>query len=154
MKYIIGLGNVLRGDDGIGSHIIQYIIDNKVDSHFIAHDFASDGWNILPLLAPETEKILMVDCMKMGKEIGSVGLFSYDFLINHRQLQKSYITTSHENNIFQLLNLAKQVGYPIPNITFMGVEGKDFNFVVSLSPVLLENISFYADYAINNINSS
>jgi len=61
MKYIIGIGNVMRNDDGIGPRIIDHILDNELEDNFRSLDFASNAWGILPLLNPETEKILCID---------------------------------------------------------------------------------------------
>lgn len=68
--YIIGMGNTMRSDDGIGSHIINHILENNLKNGFCALDFASNAWGILPLLNQNTDKILIIDCACMQQCAG------------------------------------------------------------------------------------
>ena len=149
MKYLIGIGNVMRNDDGIGPRVIDYILEKELEEHFISLDFASNAWGILPLLNPETEKILCIDCACMGKAPGFAQFFSLDSVF----YQDKQTAESHESSIVQLINVAKQADYPIPAISIMGIEPTNVEFGQSLSACLEESIPDYAQQAIAFIQS-
>ncbi|MFK5895193.1 MAG: hydrogenase maturation protease [Pseudomonadota bacterium] len=150
MKYIIGLGSMMRGDDGIGSYIIEYILNNGLEQEFYALDFASNAWGILPLLKPDSEKILIIDCSHMQEKPGTATFFSLDSIVN----QDKTTAESHESSIAQLVKSAEHAGYHIPSITIMGIEPDCLEFEISLSAVLKNKLADYAQQAIHFIQTS
>ncbi len=149
MKYIIGMGNILRGDDGIGSHIINHILENNLEDGFHALDFATNAWGILPLLDSKTEKILIIDCSCMNLKPGDIQFFSLDSILYKNKL----MVESHESNIAQLINMASKTDYFIPPITIMGIEPGNMEFGQSLTSIIKHKLSNYAQQAIQFIDS-
>ena len=147
MKYIIGMGNVMRSDDGIGSHIIDYILNNKLEKGFYSLDFAVNAWGILPLLNSDTETILIIDCSLMQQEPGTTQFFSLGSVMNENKIS----VESHESSIAQIIKMAKQSGYPIPHISIMGIEPYSIAFGQTLSPVIKNKLPDYAREAIQFI---
>ena len=149
MKYIIALGNIMRSDDGIAAHIINGIIDNKLEHGFQALDIASNVWGILPLLTIETEKILIIDCAHMQEKPGTAKFFTLNCIIE----QKINSAESHETSMIQLLEVAKKADYPIPNISIMGIEPESEEYALSLSAILEDKLDEYVQQAIQFISS-
>ena len=147
MKYIIAIGNVMRSDDGIGAHIVQYILHNQLEQGFITLDFATNAWGILPLLNSNTEKLLIIDCAKMGKTSASYQFFSLDSVA----YRDKHTVESHESSIVELVKLAQQCGYHIPCISIMGIEPACVTFGLSLSAIIEARLAEYADQAIDFI---
>jgi len=150
MKYIIGIGNVMRNDDGIGPRLIDYILDNELDENFCSLDFASNAWGILPLLNSNTEKILCIDCAKMDKKPGSSQFFSVDSVY----YQDKQSAESHESSLVQLINVARQSDYYIPPITIMGIQPDNIDFGQTLSPSIETKLPDYVQEAIRFIQSN
>jgi hydrogenase maturation protease len=150
MKYIIGLGNMMRGDDGIGSSVIEYILNNRLEQDFYALDFATNAWGILPLLTTETEKILLIDCSYMQETPGTVKFFPLDCVVN----QDKASVENHESSITQLVKVATLAGYHIPTIYIMGIEPVCIKTELSLSAVLENKLVDYAEDAVNFIQTS
>jgi len=149
MKYIIAIGNMIRCDDGIGAHIIEYILKNNLENGFHALDFATNIWGILPLLNSSTEKILIIDCALMQEKPGTAKIFPIDCII-----KKNEITIeNHEASLIQLLELAKTAEYSIPNISVMGIEPNNVKYDLALSNILENNLIDYAQYAIDFIQT-
>ncbi len=143
MKYIIGMGNMMRSDDGIGSHIINYIIDNNLEDGFTALNFASNAWGILPLLNQQTEKILIIDCTILGKQPGEYQFFDLESVLSQNKLS----VESHESSIVQLIRLAETSAYIIPDITIMGIEPESMEFDQHLSEKIANNLVDYVQAA-------
>jgi hydrogenase maturation protease len=87
-KYILGLGNYAKNDDGIGLRIIEYIVDNNLDDGFEAVEIGNDGLNLLTYFNESTEKILIVDCALMGKEPGDSLVFNYEDIKTKKEVGK------------------------------------------------------------------
>ncbi|MCK5663641.1 MAG: hydrogenase maturation protease [Thiotrichaceae bacterium] len=149
MKYIIGMGNIMRSDDGIGPHMIDYILENKLENNFHAMDFGTNAWSILPLLKQNTEKILIIDCTRMQQNAGHYQFFKPDSVC-HRNNNS---VESHESSIVQLINTAANNDYIIPDITFMGIEPENTAFGQQLSIELSSRLENYIQESIQFILS-
>jgi len=148
MKYILGMGNIMRSDDGIGPYLIEYIIDHGLEDGFTGIDIGTNIWNILPLLTEETEQLLIIDCAQMGKQPGTACFFPLTAILQN----EVGLSGGHEGDIAQLLHMAKQAKYHIPDIKFMGIEPDCLEYELGLSAILQENIGEYALQAIQKIS--
>ncbi|MFK5986956.1 MAG: hydrogenase maturation protease [Pseudomonadota bacterium] len=150
MNYIIGLGNILRSDDGIAINIIDYIIKNQLEQGFYALDFATNAWGLLPLLKTATKKILIIDCAKMQQQAGTVQFFDLNYILH----QDKTTIENHNSSIKQILEIAQQADFFIPTINIMGIEPKSLKFNVGLSASLEEKLTEYSQQAISFIQNS
>jgi len=148
MKYILGMGNILRGDDGIGPRIIEFILKNNLENGFTCQDIGSNIWNLLPILSPKTEKILLIDAVKMGKNIGDAAIFSLQDVIVRRKQSSS---ETHDGELLSLLEMVKQADYHLPEIYIMGIQPQSFSYQIELSKTLQKNMDSYVQQAIEEI---
>jgi len=149
MKYIIAIGNMTRGDDGIGAHIIEYILNQNLENNFQALDFSTNVWGILPLLTIQTKKILIIDCAYMQEQPGSSEIFPLDYINKRNQTSLE----THESSLQQLLEVARKADYPIPNISIMGIEPDKIDYDLSLSKKLEDKLIDYVQQAIKFIQT-
>ena len=71
MIKVIALGNILRGDDGIGPAVLDYLRFNGYADNARLIDAGSDAFTLLDhLLQPEP--VILIDCARMGKTPGDV----------------------------------------------------------------------------------
>ena len=148
MKYIIGMGNTMRSDDGIGPHIVEYIVKKNLEDNFQALDFATNAWGILPLLSAQTEKILIIDCSCMGLTPGSFKFFALNSIVD----KEINSVESHESSIAQLIKTARQSNYIIPDIMIMGIEPESLEFKPTLSIKLEQKLAHYSLQAIQTLH--
>jgi len=135
MLKVIGIGNLLRGDDGIGPVIIQYL-EGMCDSLSIQlFDVGSDAFTILDHLLG-SEPVLIIDCARMGKRPGSVKkIFATD---------KEFLTTNigmslHGYSLAEIWQIAKSMGVNnTPSV--IGVEPSSIEFNSGLSEVVKNSI--------------
>jgi len=146
-NYIIGIGNTMRGDDGVGSYIIDYIHDHYVQDNFCVLDFAADSWKIISLFHSGTERILIIDCCCMGLSSGA----SQVFALKSVQAQEMSFTDSHQSGLMQILHLADKAGYFIPDISILAIEPESMEFATPLSTRLKDKLAVYARQAVHFI---
>ena len=79
---ILGIGNVLMGDEGIGVRAINYLEKHTFPSNVRLLDGGTGGFHLLEYLQ-EYKKIIMIDATMSGGEPGTLNVikpkFSTDF---------------------------------------------------------------------------
>jgi hydrogenase maturation protease len=72
---ILGIGNILQSDDGLGIHIINHITQNiELPDDVEAVDGGTAGFDLIPLLMGR-KKIIIVDALRVDDEPGSIYRF-------------------------------------------------------------------------------
>ncbi len=135
MLKIIGLGNILRGDDGIGPTIINLLAESNSAKDLLIINAESDTFLLLEHLI-EQEPILIIDCAKMGMTPGSVKKFE----INETTiLQVDKLISLHGFGFGEIYNMALKIGDPAP-CKIIGVEPKSIEFNTQLSDEVKDSI--------------
>lgn len=149
-KYIAGLGNYAKNDDGIGLRITEYIVDNQLEKGFKAVEIGNDGMRLLTYFSENTEKIVVVDCALMDLQPGEYRIFSPEDVINKKV---NDTISTHEGDILKLIDLGKQLGYVIPKITIMAIQPESLEMDMTLSPTISGRLQEYVETAIKTINA-
>lgn len=144
MRYLIGVGNYCAWDDSIGLRIVEYVVEKGLEKGFRAIDLSGNVLNLLNYLEPGTESILIVDSARMGRRPGEYEFFRPEDVETKKELSG---LTTHEGDLLKILALAREMGYRIPPITFMGIEPQDTRDEMGLSPELLRRLPEYAAQA-------
>lgn len=142
------MGNYSREDDGIGLHITEYISDNGLDDGFEVIEVANDGMKVLTFFTEDTEKMLVVDCALMDREPGDYALFGVDEVDTRKVTGK---ISTHEGDILKLIALAKECGYPVPEIRILAIEPGSLGMTMDLSDSLQKRLAEYVDIAVKEI---
>lgn len=150
MRYVVGTGNYSMGDDSVGLRLIEYMSEYKLceSKDIELHDIANDCLKLLSFFNPETERILVIDCVKMGKEAGDFLLFS-----PHEVKSEKNVTgiTTHEGDLLKTIDLARNLGYHIPEIRILGIEPKSVTPDMTISDVLKNRFDAYVKIIMNEI---
>lgn len=118
-RYLIGIGNETMTDDGIGPRVAEAVSNQARDLGFDTIVIGHDAVGILACFDEGTERILFVDCVRMGKTPGEWTCFSPDDVESRKRLDR---LTTHEGDLLQIVEMARQLGCPIPPITILGIE--------------------------------
>ncbi len=143
MKYLVGMGNYSMSDDGIGLRIVEHIIDqglNKKLQDSEVHDIANDTLKLLSFFNENTETIMIVDCVRMGKAPGHYQVFSPHDVSTKKDLAGF---STHEGDLLKILDMAKNLGYAIPPIRIFGIEPASLILSMELSSILQSNFEQY-----------
>ena len=117
---ILGIGNILFGDEGIGPHLANFI-EEKYSFSSKEHSVdIIDGGTLAQRLIPiitEYDKVLLIDCVNVDDgEIGDVYSFDFDKV-------PDYITwngSAHEVEMLQTLQMIEMMG-DLPPTKIVGV---------------------------------
>ena len=139
---VLGLGNPLMADEGIGGFIINKLLEKKVLSPSIdVVDAGTGGMSILHLIA-ERKKAIIIDCAYMNKAPGTMVRFTPKDVKTVKQLIHYSL---HEIDILKVIELAIQLNQCPENIVIFGIEPEKIVLQQSLSTTLLQNIDQYIE---------
>ena len=136
MIKIIGLGNNLRGDDGVGPALINALEKKNLGSDFNLMDVGADAFTVLEHLL-EKEPVIIVDCARMGKNPGEI----VKIPIDPANLAVADGSISlHGYSLAEVIKIAAKTG-PLAPGSIIGVEPEAIEFNTDLSPVVMGKIS-------------
>ena len=139
---VLGLGNPLMYDEGIGGFLIDRFLENK-DSYpnidFV--DAGTGGMSLLHLIA-DRKKAIIIDCAYMGKTPGTIVKFSPDKV---RSVKKLLQYSLHEVDILKVIELAGQLNQCPDEIVIFGIEPEKIELREGPSPILREKIDEYIE---------
>jgi hydrogenase maturation protease len=135
MLKVIGLGNILRGDDGIGPVIIETLEKKKLPIPIQLCDAGSDAFTILDHLLG-SEPVLIIDCAQMGEKPGTVNRFA----TKDAQLPLGNVGMSlHGYSLAEVWQIARSMGSD-KDLAIIGVEPEAVRFNSGLSEVVKKSI--------------
>ena len=135
MLKVIGLGNILRGDDGIGPVIIQQLEESKNSLSIQLCDAGSDAFTILDQLL-ESEPVVIIDCARMGKKPGTVQKI---LVKNIKNLPVNLGMSLHGYSLTEVWQIARSMGVD-NDLSVIGVEPDSVQFNSGLSEVVKKSI--------------
>jgi hydrogenase maturation protease len=117
---ILGIGNILFGDEGVGPHLAN-LIEEKYSFSSKEHSVEIiDGGTLAQRLIPiitEYDRVVLIDCVNVDDgEIGDVYSFNFDKV-------PDYITwngSAHEVEMLQTLQMIEMMG-DLPPVKIVGV---------------------------------
>ena len=117
---ILGIGNILFQDEGIGAHFIHYL-DEKYEFHSSSNTISIvDGGTLAQRLIPiivKYDKVFVIDCIDaLNSKPGDVYFFDYLNAPSEIDWQGS----AHEVEMLQTLNMIKMNG-DLPSTDVLGV---------------------------------
>jgi hydrogenase maturation protease len=136
---IIGVGNPLRRDDGIGIVLLEKLIEKKSDlpEDIEYIDGGTGGMNLLHILAL-FDVALIIDAVNFNGLPGESKLFKSEDICS----KKSSINMStHETDILKIITLSKELGEAPNNLFIFGVQPKDTSHGDDLSPELQKTVA-------------
>jgi hydrogenase maturation protease len=131
---VIGLGNPILGDDGVGWQIAQQAQKHSDFPPDIEVDYLALGGISLMERLIGYERVILIDALVTHKNpIGSVLRFPLGQLPNRTI---GHMSSSHDTTLQNALQVGQDLGVQLPNeITIVAVEAQDvFVFSEQLSP--------------------
>jgi hydrogenase maturation protease len=135
---VIGVGNPLRRDDGIGIVLLGKLIGRKDELpdgiEFI--DGGIGGMNLLHLFAC-FDVVVIIDAVNFDGNIGESKLFTTEDVYS----KKTQINIStHESDILKIIHLSKKLGENPDEIFIFGIQPKDTSFGQDFSSELQQKV--------------
>lgn len=126
---VIGVGNLLMGDDGTGIHAVKALGKEKLPENVKVFDCATRAFDVLECM-DGCDKAVIVDAYKKGGASGSVYRFSFDPACT---MDESINLSMHDINFIDALKAGKEI-YKLPaEIVIIGVEPEVLDWGLGLS---------------------
>ncbi|NLI48471.1 MAG: hydrogenase maturation protease [Acidobacteria bacterium] len=128
---VIGVGNLLLGDEGVGVHAIRTLEQVGVPPRVELIDGGTAGLGLIGYLE-DVDKVIFIDAADMGQSPGTFRRFQSDEV---RILSAERGLSLHEIGLFNVLGLARQTGIWPPELVIFGVQPATLGHTVELSDV-------------------
>ena len=127
---IIGLGNPLRGDDGVGVRVAQALVEQALPDGVEVVDGGTQGLGLVSLLAGQ-QRVILVDATEMGKSPGQFIRFT---------MEEAYLPgedkaiSIHDAGLRDALLLAQALEVLPDELVIFGVQPASIEWDSVLSP--------------------
>jgi len=142
---VIGLGNPILGDDGVGWKVADKIQQELDDPQSLLHDLQSievdyaalGGLSLMERLSGY-QRVILVDSIFTGKKpIGSVRTFPLSLMPD---LTSGHSASAHDTSLPTALNVGRSMNLPLPSddqVLVVAIEAKNvYDFSEELSPTV------------------
>jgi hydrogenase maturation protease len=134
---VLGLGNPLRGDDGVGPRVVEQLKQCGLPLEVEVLDAGTAGLGLLYLLAEPRagsgdgpRRVIIVDAAEVGLEAGQFARFTPE------QVELTAAAEgagSHEAGLAEVLALAAALERPLPEIVIFGVQPGSLEWAAGLT---------------------
>jgi hydrogenase maturation protease len=134
---ILGVGNLLLKDEGIGVHVARKLMDMDLPPYVEVVEGGTSGFDLLDDIEGRG-KVVVVDTVQAGQPPGTLYRLSHED-IEDRPKQRLSL---HDIDMTDLLNLSDLLGVEKPaEVIIIGVEPKDMETAsMELSPEVAARI--------------
>ncbi len=132
---ILGIGNVLLSDEGVGVHVANQLAEMDLPSHVSVVEGGTDGFRLLNIIT-EADRLIVIDAMKGGAEPGSIYRFDVGEVKN---CPSGFKTSVHQIGILEVIDLSGLIA-KTPHTTVIGIEPKSLEMSMELSPEIKKKI--------------
>jgi len=126
---ILGVGNLLLSDEGVGVHVAQKMMNMDLPPGVDVLEGGTDGFGLMHVLL-QTDRLILVDAVRGGGQPGSIYRFDIE---DCPPFPDIYKTSVHQISILEVINVSGLIG-STPRTTIIGVEPKCLDMGMTLSP--------------------
>ncbi len=142
---ILGIGNILQKDDGLGVYASTYIKENYTfNKEIIIINGGVEGINLFSIFK-ENKNILILDAIQLNDEPASIYLIPSTELSGHGLNSGG----AHEIGVIQCLDMLELQGKELPKATILGIIPHHVTFEINLTQTLKEAFDGYIKIALN-----
>jgi hydrogenase maturation protease len=145
---VLGLGNALLKDEGIGVHVIHALQHNSIPAEVEIIDGGTSP--DITYLIEEAHKLIVVDAARGGGEPGTIYRLALDDITSQGELTLS----THDISLFYSLRLMESLGNSPEETVIIGVEPKEIDLGLELSPELEQKVPSVIKVVLEEIECS
>jgi hydrogenase maturation protease len=148
---ILGIGNLIVGDEGFGIHTIQYLDDNYTfPDNVILKDGGTAGIYMSPFLE-ECDPVIVIDVVDIDAEPGSMHYYSTD------DVKAGKISTRmspHQLGLLEVLEICKLRDAAPEQVEFYCVVPKTLATTTELSDVVAPRVKDIAELILKRLDEA
>jgi hydrogenase maturation protease len=138
---VIGLGNPLAGDEGVGVRLVEELQEKYECAGVEVRELGTSLFSLIHVLPGKT-KAIIIDCALMGEKPGTIRRFGFAEAKSVKSLAHFSL---HEGDAFELIGLAEKIDPPRPDVVFFGIEPEKMEPGSRLSAALEPRIGEYLE---------
>ena len=132
---IIGVGNLLLMDEGIGIHVISELEKHKLPENVDICDGGTGGFKLIDLMH-EAKRVIFIDAVETGKAPGTITTFESKDV---RSIYPKKKYSLHDTDLLEVIKMVELLDNP-PVIEIVGVQPKIINYGTTLSKELTDSM--------------
>ncbi len=132
---IIGIGNLLLMDEGIGIHVINELEKYEFPQNVEVYDGGTGGFKLIDLMHG-AKKVIFIDALETVKAPGTTTIFTSEDVRSIYQKKKYSL---HETDLLQVIKMVELLDNH-PKIEIVGIQPKIINYGTALSKELTDSM--------------
>lgn len=145
---ILGVGNLLLADEGVGIHAIRALAERDLPSGVELVDGGTATLNLLPYLQG-ARRVIVIDALKAGGSPGDIYRCHPEDLVGDQEQPMSL----HQVDFVQMLQMGERLGYRIGPTVIYGVEPGEIGWSMDLSPAVTVKMTKLLELVVAEIES-
>ncbi len=151
---IVGVGNTLMGDDGVGPAAVDRLAARGVPAHIRLHDAGLAASDVLSRLDPD-DPLIVIDAVRAGGPAGAVYQVDVDPgapapLGPGAEGLPGIAVSLHELSVVPALEMEALTGRVFSNVTVFGVEPARVAWGEGLSPAVASALDRLVDAVLDH----
>jgi hydrogenase maturation protease len=137
---VLGLGNLVHSDDGLGVHVIQRLMqDPRVPPDAVLMDGGTQGMNLLPHISAY-QRLLVIDALDVGEAPGTL------VRLEGKAVQNLPGKASvHQLGFADLMVALELLGESPEEVVLLGVQPLSIDWGTELTPLVQEAVDRIPD---------
>lgn len=144
---ILGIGNILLGDEGIGVRVIEHLRNFSLPDSVDILDGGTSGADLLELLCGY-ERVILIDAINGNYPPGTIVQMTPDELLPPNPSALSL----HDLDLPQTLAMAKMLGQAPKEVVIVGIQPENTTCTMELSPRLKHLLPNIANLLLSLVN--
>jgi len=136
---VIGLGNPLMSDEGVGIAVLQALRERGEHPRADFIDAGTSGMKALHAMAGR-KKVVFVDCARMKAQPGTLKRFGPDAVASRKELPGFSL---HEGDLLGAIGLSRRIGECPDEVVILGIEPARLELGQGLSAELAARLGGY-----------
>jgi hydrogenase maturation protease len=132
---VLGVGNILLKDEGIGVHIAHKLVD-IIDPQRVEIIDSGTFPYLFTLLNENIEKLIVIDAVSTGEPPGT----TFSFNLCDLKLSTNLPVSLHEIGLAENLSMLTLLCPRLKSVVILGVEAKEIEYGLEISPEVREKI--------------
>jgi hydrogenase maturation protease len=149
---VIGIGNILMKDEGIGIHVINTLINKDLhhnqDIEII--DGGTAGLGMLEYMK-DKQKVIIIDAIDFKQPPGSLYRFNYSENDSYKKADKYSV---HQIDVIDTIHILHTVYNHYPEIVIMGMQPFEIELEMNLSENAQEKLKELTDLVMKEIEAA
>lgn len=145
---VLGVGNILMMDEGVGVHAIHEFWKKKQDFDETQIDFIDGGTFTQDIfyLFETYQQILVLDIVRAGNAAGTIYSLDEDDLVKNEK----QVLSLHDTDLLDSLDMAQMRGHR-PKLKVVGIEPGKIDWGTQMTPALVKAFPSFMQVARKHI---